>query len=187
MQLKKIESAFEALLFAGGDALSVDKAAEILEVDVEDLQRILTDYVERYNAESRGLKILKLDNKYQLTTRSEFAPYIQRIVEPKKRNPLSRASLEVLAIISYKQPVTRATIEHIRGVNCDYPVSRLAELGLIEEVGKLDAPGRPTLFGTTDEFLRCFGISSIKELPLLEEYDIDEALIAAEMAQEEEE
>ncbi|MBQ6906891.1 MAG: SMC-Scp complex subunit ScpB [Clostridia bacterium] len=174
LNISKIESVVEACLFASGEALTIDKLSEITEVDLVKLKDIIKKMIDRYNYDKRGIKIIQLGDKYQMTTRGEYAEYIQKIVEPKKRNPLSNATMEVLAIIAYKQPITRASIEHIRGVNSDNSVSRLMELGLVEVIGKVEAPGRPSLLGTTDEFLRNFAISGLDELIPVESFVIDE-------------
>ena len=121
--------------------------------------------IEDYNYSRRGIHIIRMDNSYQMCTRGEYFEYISRLAEPPRKQNLSNAALEVLSIVAYKQPVTRASIEHIRGVNCDYIVNRLIERNFIEEKGRLDAPGRPILFGTTQHFLRSFGISDLQELP----------------------
>jgi len=180
LEIQKIESIIEALLFASGDALSIDHICDILEEEPLVVQTAIDNLMNAYNFEKRGIKLIRVGSKYQMATRGEYAEYVQRIVEPRKRNPLSKATLEVLAIVAYKQPVTRSTLEKIRGVSCDNSVARLLELGLIEEKGRLDAPGRPALFGTTDEFLRSFSISSISELPPLEDYVIDDILVVEE-------
>jgi len=174
LNIATIESIIESCLFASGEALSIDKLSEIIEISPEELKNILKNMMDKYNYEKRGIKIIRLGDKYQMTTRGEYAEYIQKIVEPKKRHPLSDATMEVLAIIAYKQPITRATIEHIRGVNSDNSVSRLLELDLIKVVGKVDAPGRPSLLGTTDEFLRNFAISGLDELIPAESFIIDD-------------
>lgn len=175
LSIPTIESIIEACLFASGEALSIEKLSEITEVEQDVLKQIIRNMMDRYNYEKRGVKIIRLGDKYQMATRGEYAEYIQKIVEPKKKNPLSKATMEVLAIIAYKQPVTRAAIEHVRGVNSDNSVSRLMELGLIEVVGKLDAPGRPSLLGTTDEFLRTFSISGLEEMLPVDSFVIEEA------------
>lgn len=176
MDIKRIESVIEAVLFASGDAISIDKLSEIVEVDKATLQSVVKRLTDKYDYEQRGIKIIQVGDKYQMATRGEYAKYVQKIVQPRKRNPLSKATIEVLAIVAYKQPVTRSTIENIRGVNSDNSVNRLLELGLIEEKGKLDAPGRPALFGTTDEFLRSFAVSSLSELPSIDEFVIEEPI-----------
>ena len=174
IDIRNVKSIVEALLFASGDAISLDKLSEIIEIEKDTLHDIIAELMDEYNYHKRGIKIIRLGSKYQMSTRGEYAEYVQKIVEPKKRNPLTKATLEVLAIIAYKQPVTRGGIEYVRGVNSDNSVSRLLELGLIEEVGRKDSPGRPALFGTTDEFLRNFALSGLDELIPLEDYIIDE-------------
>lgn len=175
LNISTIESIVEACLFASGDALELSKLSEITEVDEAELRQIIRNMTDKYNYEKRGIKIIRLGDKYQMATRGEFAEYIQKIVETKKKNPLSKATMEVLAIIAYKQPVTRAAIEHVRGVNSDASVSRLMELGLVDVVGKLDAPGRPSLLGTTDEFLRTFSISGLEEMMPVDSFVIEDA------------
>ncbi len=165
MEIREIQSILESVLFAAGDAVELEKLADIVDVDKRSLREILKKMMDEYNFERRGLHIIQLDDSYQMCTRGEYHDYIALLAEPRRKQNLSNAAIEVLALVAYKQPVTRSTIEHIRGVNCDYVVNRLIERGLIEEVGRLDAPGRPLLFGTTLEFLRCFGISSLSELP----------------------
>ncbi len=174
LSIPNIESIIEACLFASGDALHIEKLSEITEVEVEQLRSLLKNMMDKYNYEKRGVKIIRLGDKYQMSTRGEFAEYVQKIVEPKKKNPLSKATMEVLAIIAYKQPITRSSIEHVRGVNCDNSVSRLLELGLVEVVGRVDAPGRPSLLGTTDEFLRNFAISGLEELMPVDNFIIED-------------
>jgi len=174
LEIHKIEGIIEAVLFAAGDAISVDKLSDITKIDKPTLQSIITRLADKYDTEKRGIKIIKIGDKYQMATKDEFSEYIQKIVPPQKRNPLSNATLEVLAIVAYKQPVTRSTIEKIRGVNSDNSVTRLVEIGLIEETGKLNAPGRPALFCTTDDFLRSFAIESISSLPPIDGFIIDD-------------
>ncbi len=168
MEIKEIQAILEGVLFAAGDAVELDRLADIVDVDKRSLREILKQMMDQYNFERRGIHIIQLEDSYQMCTRGEFHDYIAMLAEPRRKQNLSNAAIEVLAIVAYKQPVTRSMIENIRGVNCDYVVNRLVERGLIEETGRLDAPGRPLLFGTTQEFLRCFGIASLKELP---EYD----------------
>ncbi|NLB80840.1 MAG: SMC-Scp complex subunit ScpB [Clostridiaceae bacterium] len=174
MEIRKLEGIIEAVLFASGDAISLDKLSEITETDSTTLKSVITRLSDSFNYEKRGIKIIQVGDKYQMATRGEFSEYVRKIVPPKKRNPLTNPTLEVLAIVAYKQPVTRSTIEKIRGVNSDNSVTRLIELGLIEETGKLNAPGRPSLFGTTDEFLRSFAIDSISSLPSVDEFIIED-------------
>lgn len=170
MEKKAVKSIVESLLFAAGDAVELDRIADIVDVDKRSLRSILKEMMEEYQFERRGIQIIKLEDAYQMCTRGEYHDYIAMLAEPRRKQSLSNAAIEVLAIVAYKQPVTRSSIEHIRGVNCDYVVNRLVERGLIEEVGRLDAPGRPLLFGTTQEFLRCFGVEGVEELPDYEEF-----------------
>ncbi len=170
MEKKAIKSIIESLLFAAGDAVELDRMADIVDVDKRSLRNILKEMMDEYHFERRGIQIIKLEDAYQMCTRGEYHDYIAMLAEPRRKQSLSNAAIEVLAIVAYKQPVTRSAIEHIRGVNCDYVVNRLVERGLIEEVGRLDAPGRPLLFGTTQEFLRCFGVEGVAELPEYEEF-----------------
>lgn len=176
MEIRDIQAVIEAVLFAAGDAVEIEKLADIVDVDKRSLTEILKKMMDQYNYERRGLHIIRLENAYQMCTRGEFQEQIAMLAQPRRKQNLSSAAMEVLAVVAYKQPVTRTTIEHIRGVNCDYIVNRLIERNLIEEVGRLDAPGRPILFGTTQEFLRCFGVSGIDELPDFESFGGSEEL-----------
>ncbi len=174
MELKEAESIIEGVLFAAGDAVDVEKISDILDIDIKSTRAILTALADKYDREKRGLQIIRLEDSYQMCTRRDYQEYISRLAEPRRSQSLSDAAMEVLAIVAYKQPVTRAVIEQIRGVSCDSLVNKLLEKNFIEEVGRLDTPGRPMLFGTTEEFLRCFGIESIMELPEFEERSADE-------------
>ena len=165
MEIREIQAAIEAVLFAAGDAIELERLADIVDVDKKSLREILKKMMDEYNYERRGIHIIRMEDSYQLCTRGEFSEYVSRLAEPPKMMNLSNAALEVLAIVAYKQPVTKSSIEHIRGVNCDYIVNRLIERNFIEEKGRLDAPGRPILFGTTQHILRIFGISELEDLP----------------------
>ncbi len=165
MEIKEIQSVIEAVLFAAGDPVELDRLADIVDVDKRSLREIIKNMMDSYRFERRGIDIIQLEDSYQMCTRGEYRDYIARLAQPARRQSLSNAAMEVLAIVAYKQPVTRSSIEQIRGVNCDYVVNRLVEKRLVEEVGRLDAPGRPILFGTTQEFLRCFGIPCLADLP----------------------
>ncbi len=158
-------SLLESLLFAAGDSVPLDQLAEIMEL-TEEAVALAADQLNReYENGGRGLRVLQLENSYQLCTSERFFAYIQKLKEPKRKQNLSPAALETLAVVAYHQPVTRSSIEFIRGVNSDGPVNKLIERGLIEEHGRLDAPGRPILYVTTQEFLRAFGLSSLSGLP----------------------
>lgn len=166
MEIREVQAIIESLLFAAGEPVELDRIADIVDVDKKSLKEIIKKMMDSYNYEKRGIHIIRLEDSYQMCTRGEYHEYVSMLMQPRRKMQLSNAAIEVLAIIAYKQPVTRSVIEHIRGVNCDYIVNRLIERKFIEEVGRLkDAPGRPILFGTTDEFLRTFGIESISDLP----------------------
>ncbi len=167
-------SLLESILFAAGDSVPIDQLAEIMEASCEAIEQVAEELNQSYQKDGRGLRILRLEDSYQLCTAEEFFPYIQRLKEPKRRQNLSPAALETLAVVAYHQPVTRSSIEFIRGVNSDGPVNKLIERGLIEEHGRLDAPGRPILYVTTQEFLRSFGLSSLSGLPDPEPLRINE-------------
>lgn len=164
----------ESVLFAAGDSVPKDQLAEILELPEATIDELAKSLNERYIEEKRGLKLLFLEDSYQLCTAEEFYPYIQKLKEPRRRQNLSPAAMETLAVVAYHQPVTRSSIEFIRGVNSDGPVNKLVERGLIEEKGRLDAPGRPILYVTTQEFLRSFGLSSLSNLPDVDPTGINE-------------
>ena len=172
MDKSTVQSVVEALLFASGDAMELKELADIIDINPEILNNIILELSDKLNYEKRGIKIIKVGTKFQMRTRGEYYEYIQKIVPPQKKLPLSKASIETLSIVAYKQPVTRSQISHIRGVDSDNSVNRLIELGLIEVIGKLDAPGRPSLLSTTDEFLRQFGLSSLEELEPLDSFEI---------------
>ncbi|MBE7022511.1 MAG: SMC-Scp complex subunit ScpB [Ruminococcaceae bacterium] len=167
-------SLLESLLFAAGDSVPISQLAEILECSEEEVTQTAKTLDAYYEKEERGLKVLLLEDSYQLCTAETFYPYIQKLKEPRRRPNLSPAALETLAVVAYHQPVTRSSIEFIRGVNSDGPVNKLIERGLIEEHGRLDAPGRPILYVTTQEFLRSFGLSSLSGLPDPESMRINE-------------
>ena len=162
---KNIHAAIEALLFAAGGAVEIEDLKTALEVEDKELKTALDELMEKYNAEDRGIRLIILDGKYQLCTKNEYYEELIKLVNTPKKHSLTDVLLETLSIVAYKQPVTRQEIEKIRGVSSQHAVNRLMEYHLIEEVGRLDAPGHPILFGTTDDFLRCFGISSIEDLP----------------------
>jgi segregation and condensation protein B len=169
MDIAEIEAITESILFAYGQPISITKLASVLELERQAAEDILDGMTEAYNERPGGLRIVKLGDYVQLCTRPEFAYYIRRCLEGRKTPPLSPASLEVLAIVAYKQPVTKGYIEQVRGVECSHIIANLEEKGLIEERGRLDAPGHPRLYGTTAHFLRCFGLSKLDELPALPE------------------
>lgn len=169
MTVQFIEAALEAVLFASGEPIPVDRVAQSLGVDKPTLQKIVKNLSDgKYGAKS-GIKILELDGSLQMTTRGEYADYVRAILDVKRDAPLSQAAMEVLSIIAYNQPVTKGYIEQVRGVDCSGVVNSLVVKNLVEERGRLDIPGKPIIYGTTLEFLKCFGMRSLDDLPPLEE------------------
>lgn len=170
MEIVEIERAVEAILFATGDPVELSRIAEILDVDEPSLERIITNLRDYYDFEQRGVRIVKLDNSYQMCSAPQYAEYIRKALETKKAPRLSPPLLEVLSVIAYRQPVTRAYVEQVRGVDCSYSITSLTEKGLIKESGRLDVPGKPILYRTTKDFLRVFGLESLNDLPELPEF-----------------
>ena len=169
MSIEKTEAAIEAILFTMGESVEAEKIAVAIEHDVDTTVRIIHIMMDKYENEDRGIKIIELEGSFQLCTKEEYYDNLIRICSQPRRYTLTDAALETLSIIAYKQPVTKIEIEKIRGVNSDWSVNKLVELELVKEVGRLDEPGRPMLFGTTEEFLRTFGVGSIDELPVISE------------------
>lgn len=165
MKGKNVLASLEAMLFAAGDPVEPAKLAEILDIDIENVIKMLGHLEALYDENDSGLRVIRVDGKYQLCTREEYADDVRSLLEIKKNTPLSQAAFEVLAIVAYNKTVTRSFIEQIRGVDCSGPVSNLIQKGLIEEKGRLDLPGRPLVYGTTDRFLRCFSLNSLDDLP----------------------
>ncbi len=170
---QKYDSIIESILFAAGDSLPKSQLAEILEISESEVDKHIEVLRKFYKENNRGFKIIEIEDEYQLCTVEENFRYIQCIKEPKRRQGLSQAAFETLSVVAYNQPVTRGSIEFIRGVNSDGSVNKLVERGLIEERGRLDAPGRPILYGTTLEFLRSFGLRSLQDLPELEAVQLE--------------
>ncbi len=162
-----ISSAVEAILFAAGDSVPMARLSLVLNTSENEVLRVAEELSEKYEKEQRGIRLLRLDNKLQLCSAPEYAPFIIKTLEQRKPPMLSKPALETLAIVAYFQPVTRAYIDQVRGVDSAYTVSVLIERGLIEPCGKLDVPGRPSIFRTTDVFLRTMGISELSQLPKL--------------------
>lgn len=160
-------AACEAILFASGEPVEIARISEALEIENDEAALILASLGARLDERESGTCLLKLGNKYQLCSRVEYAPQVRAVLEKKKNAPLSNAAFEVLAVVAYNQPVTKAYIEQIRGVDCTGVISTLCQRGLLEEKGRLDLPGRPLLYGTTPDFLRCFCLTSLSELPEL--------------------
>lgn len=162
-----IVSVIEAILFAAGDSVPIARLSLILGVSEEEISAAAAELQEQYSSQQRGMRILRLEDKLQMCSAPEFAPYIGKVLEQRKAPALSQPALETLAVVAYFQPVTRAYVEQVRGVDSSYTVGMLCERGLIEECGRLDVPGRPVLFKTTDVFLRTMGISQLSQLPPL--------------------
>lgn len=167
MQINEKVSVIEAILFASGEAIEIDRLAESCGVEQDDALKLIQLLNDRYDKVSSALRVLKLGEKYQLTTRKDFSPYIQLALEKKRETPLSNAALEVLAIVAYNQPVTKSFIEHVRGVDSTGVVANLVEREMLEEAGRLDVPGKPISYRTSANFLRCFELSSLADLPPL--------------------
>lgn len=161
----EIRAAVEAILFAAGDSVENERLAEALELDKQEMRDVLKRMALRYEEADRGIRLVELSGAWQLCTKTEHYEELIRVVKQPKKTVLTDVLLETLSIVAYKQPVTRLEVEKIRGVKSDHAVNKLVEYGLIEEVGRMDAPGRPLLFGTTEEFLRRFGVNSVGDLP----------------------
>ena len=167
MNNKELIRAVEAVLFASGEPMSIERLAQTFEVSPEKIVKTVGSLTEEYANNGSSIVIVRLENTYQMATDEKYAEYIKKAFDIRRRTPLSSAALEVLAVVAYNQPVTKSFIEQVRGVDCSGVVSTLVEKGLIEEQGRLELPGKPLLYGTTKNFLRCFGISDLSELPEL--------------------
>lgn len=174
MEIDKLKAIIEAMLFACGRPVEKKEIMANLELSEEDVELIIQSMKLDFENQNRGIEIIKVDNSYQLCTKKEYYEYIYPLLDTRAKPSLSNAAMETLSIIAYNPRITRAEIESIRGVNSDGTIYKLLEYNLIEEAGKLDLPGRPTTYKTTDEFLKMFGISSLDELPELPKYKIDE-------------
>ena len=180
MEREKTEAAIEAILFAMGNAVSVDKIAAAIGHDTETTRKLVHQMMDQYNSRPGGLEIIELEDSFQLCTRKEYYDTLIKVAKQPKKYVLTDVQLEVLSIIAYKQPVTRQEVEKIRGVNSDHALNRLVEYGLVGEAGRLDAPGRPILFGTTEEFLRNFGVRTAEDLPSIQPDLVEEMKSEAE-------
>ncbi len=173
MEIEKLQAAIEAILFTMGESVELSKIANAVGHDEETTRKMIHNMMDRYEAEDRGIRIIELENSFQLCTKKDMYEYLIRVAKQPRRYALTDVLLETLSIVAYKQPVTKLEIEKIRGVKSDHAVNKLVEYGLIEEAGRLDAPGRPLLFGTTEEFLRRFSLQSLDELPVLDQEQIE--------------
>ncbi|MBQ7605588.1 MAG: SMC-Scp complex subunit ScpB [Firmicutes bacterium] len=175
---RAIKSAFESMLFTWGEPLDVKLAAEVMNINWKEAYAYFKELQEEYVQENRGIQIREINKSFQFVTNAENSDYIQRLCTPVKHKRLSQSALEVLAIIAYKQPVTKGEIESIRGIKCDRVIEGLEKKELIKEAGRSNAIGRPILYGTTDEFLKAFGFRTLKDLPEID--DIENAITATE-------
>ena len=174
MEIEQIKSIIESILFAAGRAVKITEFMSVLELGKDEIMPIMENLINEYKAKERGIEIIKINDGFQMCTKKENYEYLYQIFDKRSKPNLSNAALETLSIIAYNPKITRAEIEQIRGVNSDGTIYKLLEYNLIEEVGRLDAPGRPTIYSTTKEFLKMFGISNLEELPELPKYKIDE-------------
>lgn len=174
MKKSDAKAAIEAILFTLGEAIELERLAAALDVPESQLQTLMDELIEEYQDDSRGIQIIKLENSYQMGTKSSMYEYLINITHVPKKHVLTDVLLETLSIIAYKQPITKLAIENIRGVKSDHAVNKLVEYNLVCEIGRLDAPGKPIVFGTTEEFLRNFGINSLDELPIINSDKIED-------------
>lgn len=180
MKRKEMEGVIEAILFTMGESVELSRIAKALEEEEETVRNVIHQMMERYKKEDRGIHIIELDNAFQMCTKKETYEYLIRIAKQPKRHVLTDVALETLSIIAYKQPITKLEIEKIRGVKSDHAVNKLIEYDLVTEVGRLNAPGKPILFGTTEEFLRRFSVQSVEELPSINPEKLEDFKAEAE-------
>ncbi len=174
VEREKAKAVLEAILFTLGDSVEISRLAEVIEENKKVTKELLEEMKQSYRAEDKGIELIELEDAVQLCTKNEMYEYLIKIARTPRKHVLSDTMLETLSIVAYKQPVTKLDIERIRGVSCDFAVNRLLEYNLIQELGRLDAPGRPMLFGTTEQFLRSFGVKSLSDLPELNPVQVEE-------------
>lgn len=174
MERQQQEAVIEAILFTMGESVEISRLAAVLETDKKEVKEILEEMQKKYEAEERGITLMQFEDSVQLSTKPQLYESLIKIAKTPRKMVLTDTVIETLSIIAYKQPVTRLEIERIRGVSCDHAINKLLEYDLITELGRLDAPGRPLLFGTTEQFLRCFGVKSLEELPELTTLQVEE-------------
>lgn len=179
-EIKQLEAQIEAILFTMGESVELDRIAAAVEHDEDTVRRVIRNMMDQYEDEGRGIQIIELDGAFQMCTKAGMYETLIKIAHVPKKHVLTDVLLETLSIIAYKQPITRQEIEAIRGVKCDHAVNKLIEYNLICEVGRLDAPGRPIVFGTTEEFLRSFGIESLEDLPVVNPEKVEDFKLEAE-------
>jgi segregation and condensation protein B len=175
MAVENISAAIEAILFASGDSVEKSRIAQALEITEKKVDEHISALIDDYNNAQRGITIIKLDSAYQMVSAKAYAPEIRTVMDLRRNTPLSQAALEVLAVVAYNQPVTKAFVEQVRGVDCSGVLGSLTTKGLVEEKGRLELPGRPLLYGTTENFLRCFNLEKIEDLPPLPENEDEKA------------
>lgn len=180
MKISDLEAVIEAILFTMGEAVELERIAAATEQDEDTCRHVIRNMMDRYAGDDRGIQIIELDGAFQMCTKASMYEYLVRIAHVPKKHVLTDVLLETLSIIAYKQPITKLEIEKIRGVKCDHAVNRLVEYDLVKELGRLDAPGRPLLFGTTEEFLRHFGLQSLEDLPIINPVQLEDFKAEAE-------
>lgn len=180
MEIKELEAIVEAILFTMGEPVEVDRIAEAVELDEDTVRKVIRNRMDYYEREDSGIKIIEINNAFQMCTKASMYEYLVKIAHVPKKPVMTDVLLETLSIIAYKQPITRQEIEAIRGVKCDHAVNKLIEYNLICEVGRMDAPGKPILFGTTEDFLRHYGFSSTDDLPAINPSRVEDFKLEAE-------
>ena len=180
MEIQELEAQIEAILFTMGEAVEADRIAQALGHDVDTIRRVIRNMMDRYDTAECGIQIIELNDSFQMCTKPAMYESIIKIAHVPKKHVLTDVLLETLSIVAYKQPITKQEIEAIRGVSCDHAVNKLVEYRLIAEIGRLDAPGRPILFGTTEDFLRSFGLVSLEDLPVVKPEKVEDFKLEVE-------
>ena len=180
MEIKKLEAAIEAILFTMGESVELSQIADAIQQDKETTRKIIQNMMDKYQKKDRGIQIIELEQSYQLCSKKEYYECLIRLAMHPKKPALTDVMLETLSIIAYKQPITKLEIEKIRGVKSDHAVNKLIEYDLVTEIGRLNAPGKPILFGTTEEFLRRFSVQSVEELPSINPEKLEDFKAEAE-------
>lgn len=179
-ELQELEAQIEAILFTMGEAVEAERIAQALEHDVDTVRRVVRNMMDRYDSADRGIQIIELNDSFQMSTKQNMYEALIKIAHVPKKHVLTDVLLETLSIVAYKQPITRAEIEAIRGVSCDHAINKLVEYRLITEVGRMDSLGRPIIFGTTEDFLRSFGLVSLDDLPIVKPEKVEDFKLEAE-------
>ena len=174
MERDRAKAVIESVLFAMGESVEISRLADVIEENVRTTKKILDEMAADYESSERGIELVRFEDSVQLCTKADMYEYLIKIAKTPRKMVLTDSVIETLSIIAYKQPVTRVEIERVRGVSCDHAINKLLEYDLIMELGRMDAPGRPLLFGTTEQFLRCFGVKSLEELPEMSTVQIEE-------------